>query len=104
MPCPKHDTAENPATHLWKDCFIMQEFMKQTKYDHEPPADQAPVFKVRVIKVADPGQDTTAVTATTMATISISITSSMVRADTTTKEINSVSNSSNPDIRIIRRS
>ena len=69
-----------------------------------PPADQVPVFKVRVIRVEDPVQDTTVVTITTLATISINIASNMVRVDTTTKGINSVSNSSNPDIRIIRRS
>ena len=69
-----------------------------------PAADQAPVFKVRVIKVVDLVQNTTTVTITIVATISINITSNMVRADTTTKETNSVSSSSNPDIRIIRRS
>ena len=69
-----------------------------------PPVDQVPVFKVRVIKVVDPVQDTTAVTVTTMATISINITSSMVSVDTTTKAINSVSSNSNPGTRIIRRS
>lgn len=26
QPCPKHGSREKPATHLWKDCFIMQEF------------------------------------------------------------------------------
>ena len=26
QPCPKHGTHEKPATHLWKDCFIMREY------------------------------------------------------------------------------
>ena len=59
-------------------------------------------MRVRVIKVVDPVQGTKAITATTMGTISI--TSSMVRADITIKEINSINSNSNPDIRIIRRS
>ena len=63
-----------------------------------------PVFKVRVIRVVDPVQDTTEATVTIVATISINITSNMVRVDTTTKGINSVNNNSNPDTRIIRRS
>ena len=67
-----------------------------------PPEDQALNSRVRVIKVVDPGQDTKVITATTTGTISI--TNSMVRADTTIREINSVNSSSNPDIRTIRRS
>ena len=26
QPCPKHGTQEKPASHLWKDCFIMREY------------------------------------------------------------------------------
>ena len=26
QPCPKHGTHEKPATHLWKDCFIIKEY------------------------------------------------------------------------------
>ena len=26
QPFPKHGSQEKPATHLWKDCYIMQEF------------------------------------------------------------------------------
>ena len=25
QPCPKHGSQDKPATHLWKDCYIMQE-------------------------------------------------------------------------------
>ena len=36
QPCPKHGTKEVPANHLWKDCFIMQEFKNSNafRYDH----------------------------------------------------------------------
>ena len=34
QPCPKHGTKEVPANHLWKDCFIMQEFKVQTSVDN----------------------------------------------------------------------
>ena len=26
QPCPKHGSQEEPANHLWKDCFIMREY------------------------------------------------------------------------------
>src|SRR5215216_2590505 len=26
QPCPKHSTPDKPATHMWKDCFIMREY------------------------------------------------------------------------------
>ena len=26
QPCPKHDTHQKPANHLWKDCSIMREY------------------------------------------------------------------------------
>ena len=37
QPCPRHGTKEAPANHLWKDCFIMQEFKNSNnfRYDHE---------------------------------------------------------------------
>lgn len=31
QPCPKHGTQENPAAHLWKDCFIMREYRKNSE-------------------------------------------------------------------------
>ena len=36
QPCPRHETKEEPANHLWKDCFIMQEFKNSNnfRYDH----------------------------------------------------------------------
>src|SRR3954470_20347662 len=36
QPCPKHGTKEVPANHLWKDCYIMQEFKNSNafRYDH----------------------------------------------------------------------
>src|SRR3954469_10509729 len=38
QPCPKHGTTEEPANHLWKDCYIMREFMNSNafRYDHNP--------------------------------------------------------------------
>ena len=70
-----------------------------------PPAvDQFPVFRVQVTKVTDPDQGITAITIIITATISISIISSIARVVITTKAINSDSSSSNPDIRVIRRS
>ena len=44
IPCPKHGTAEKPDTHLWKDCFIMQEFMNRSRYDHGPSGESGPGF------------------------------------------------------------
>ena len=37
QPCPKHGTKEAPANHLWKDCYIMQEFKNSNafRYDRE---------------------------------------------------------------------
>ena len=32
-PCPKHDTREKPATHLWKDCMIMKAFKNSNAFD-----------------------------------------------------------------------
>ena len=26
QPCPKHRIQDKPASHLWKDCFIMREY------------------------------------------------------------------------------
>lgn len=36
QPCPRHGTKEVPANHLWKDCYIMQEFKNSNafRYDH----------------------------------------------------------------------
>src|SRR3954463_11613035 len=38
QPCPKHGTTEEPANHLWKDCYIMREFKNSNafRYDHNP--------------------------------------------------------------------
>ena len=32
-PCPRHDTREKPATHLWKDCTIMKAFKNSNTFD-----------------------------------------------------------------------
>ena len=39
QPCPKHGSKEKPASHLWKDCFIMGEFKNSNmfQYDNGPP-------------------------------------------------------------------
>ena len=44
QPCPKHGTKENPSTHLWKDCYIMQEFKNSDsfRYDHGPGGGSGP--------------------------------------------------------------
>lgn len=44
QPCPKHATKENPAMHLWKDCFIMREFKNTDlfRYDQGPSGVQVP--------------------------------------------------------------
>ena len=34
QPCPKHGTQDKPATHLWKDCFIMQEFKNSNLFQY----------------------------------------------------------------------
>lgn len=46
QPCPKHGTQEKPATHLWKDCFIMREFKNSDlfQYDHGPSSGSGPGF------------------------------------------------------------
>ena len=46
QPCPKHGTQDKPATHLWKDCFIMQEFKNSNLfwYDHGPSGSSGPGF------------------------------------------------------------
>jgi len=46
QPCPKHGTREKPATHLWKDCFIMREFKNSDlfRYDHGPSGGSGPGF------------------------------------------------------------
>ena len=38
-PYPRHGPRERPATHLWKDCFIMREFKNSSsfQYDQGPP-------------------------------------------------------------------
>lgn len=38
QPCPKHVSRDKPATHLWKDCYIMQEFENSDFFrcDHGP--------------------------------------------------------------------
>src|SRR3954469_10296928 len=44
QPCPKHGTREEPANHLWKDCYIMQEYKSSNafRYDPAPVAVQDP--------------------------------------------------------------
>ena len=44
QPCPKHGTKEVPATHLWKDCFIMKEFKNSDlfRYDQGPSGGSGP--------------------------------------------------------------
>ena len=44
QPCPKHGTKEEPANHLWKDCFIMQEFKNSNnfRYDQDLAVAQGP--------------------------------------------------------------
>ena len=32
-PCPRHDSKEKPATHLWKDCTIMKAFKNSNMFD-----------------------------------------------------------------------
>ena len=32
-PCPRHDTQQKPATHLWKDCMIMKAFKNSNMFD-----------------------------------------------------------------------
>ena len=46
QPCPKHGTKEIPATHLWKDCFIMKEFKNSDlfRYDQGPSGGSGPGF------------------------------------------------------------
>ena len=44
QPYPKHGTKEEPSTHLWKDCYIMQEFKNSDsfRYDHGPGGGLGP--------------------------------------------------------------
>src|SRR3954462_4444315 len=35
QPCPKHGTKEVPANHLWKDCYITQEFKNSNAFQHD---------------------------------------------------------------------
>ena len=37
-PCPKHGTQDKPASHLWKDCFIMREYRNSSFFhnNHGP--------------------------------------------------------------------
>lgn len=35
QPCPKHGTKEAPANHLWKDCYIMQEFKNSNAFRYD---------------------------------------------------------------------
>ena len=67
QPCPKHGTQEKPATHLWKDCFIMREYRNSifsktimARMAGQGPAltdlalevaAQAPVFRDKVTRV-----------------------------------------------------
>ena len=46
QPCPKHGTKEAPANHLWKDCYIMQEFKNCNafRYDHGSGGGSGPGF------------------------------------------------------------
>ena len=46
QPCPKHGTKEAPATHIWKDCYIMKEFKNSDlfRYDQGPSGGSGPGF------------------------------------------------------------
>ena len=46
QPCPKHGTKEVPATHLWKDYFIMREFKNSDlfRYDQGRSGGSGPGF------------------------------------------------------------
>ena len=46
QPCPKHGTKEAPATHLWKDCYIMKEFKNSDlfRYEKGPSGGSGPGF------------------------------------------------------------
>ena len=46
QPCPKHGTKEALASHLWKDCYIMQEFKNSNmfQYDNGPPSGSGSGF------------------------------------------------------------
>ena len=34
QPCPKHGTQDKPASHLWKDCFIMREYRNSSFFQN----------------------------------------------------------------------
>ena len=54
QPCPKHGTREKPATHLWKDCFIMREYRNSNFFRiiMGRTAAQDPALTVRVMVAA----------------------------------------------------
>ena len=58
QPCPKHGTQDKPATHLWKDCFIMREFKNSDlfRYDHGPSGGSGPGFHGPVMVEVTPVQ------------------------------------------------
>ena len=55
QPCPKHGTKEAPATHLWKDCYIMKEFkiLISSGMIRVRPAVQVQVFMVATVQTLD---------------------------------------------------
>ena len=53
QPCPKHGTKEVPATHLWKDCFIMKEFKNSDLFIKVRRAVQVQVFMVAAVQTLD---------------------------------------------------
>ena len=55
QPCPKHGTKEVPATHLWKDCFIMKEFKNSDLFGmiRVRRAVQVQIFMVAAVQTLD---------------------------------------------------
>ena len=58
QPCPKHRSQDKPATHLWKDCYIMQEFKNSDFFGMitDRAAVQAPDLMDRAMVEAAPIQ------------------------------------------------
>ena len=36
QPCPKHGTRDKPSGHIWRDCYIMEEFRNSNFFNHGP--------------------------------------------------------------------
>ena len=54
QPYPKHGTQDKPASHLWKDCFIMREYRNSNFFqnNHGPMAVQGPALTDLVLEAA----------------------------------------------------